>query len=135
MGHAQRRAADARTPLRLPRIGPCRDPLHLWFVEYETERGHLAPLIVPTAAKPAPRLAQLRQLLAPLTDSAVAAVFATPVGSIISMSRWIARSRRAIAARSRWRYGNRVCGIWRMRAKSSRSRCSRRNEVPMTPSR
>lgn len=29
-----------RRPPRLPRIGPCRDPLHLWFLEWRDDRGH-----------------------------------------------------------------------------------------------
>jgi hypothetical protein len=28
-----------KRPPRLPRIGPCRDPLHLWYLEFEGEHN------------------------------------------------------------------------------------------------
>jgi hypothetical protein len=28
-------------PPRLPRIGPCRDPLRLWFLEWRDARGQV----------------------------------------------------------------------------------------------
>jgi len=31
--------AKRKRPPRLPRIGPCRDPLRLWFLEYRDRRG------------------------------------------------------------------------------------------------
>jgi hypothetical protein len=33
------KAVGRKPPSRLPRIGPCRDPLRLWFLEFDDARG------------------------------------------------------------------------------------------------
>lgn len=33
------KVAHPRRDVKRPRIGPCRDPLYLWFLEWEDERG------------------------------------------------------------------------------------------------
>ena len=38
-GRTNNTARIAPPPQRRPFIGPCRDPLRLWFLEYEDTRG------------------------------------------------------------------------------------------------